>query len=208
MDEVKAVNQPIDKFRKITGQDLARRYGFGKNWKTFLDKNFSEARLLEAEKSLRSLLAGENLVGKSFMDIGCGSGLFSLAALRLGASKVISFDVDEESVACCRRLANDYHGSDSREWRIFQGSILDPEVVKQVERCDVVYAWGVLHHTGNMWQAVENGGRLVERGGLFVIGIYNWLGGRLGTETWRKLKKWYCSAPRWQTVIWEWMYID
>jgi SAM-dependent methyltransferase len=192
---------------RIMYGDPSKKYGFGKNWRTFLEKNFSEEHLLEAEKSLQSLLEGENPVGKSFMDIGCGSGLFSLAAWRLGVSQVISFDVDEESVGCCRHLANDFHGNDSREWRIFQGSILDPEVVKKVERCDIVYAWGVLHHTGNMWRAIENGGRLVERGGLFVIGIYNWQGGRLGTETWRKLKKWYCLAPRWQTVIWEWMYI-
>jgi len=68
-------------------------YWFGKNWKQFLGENYSDERLLEAEKSLKSLFGDHGLIGKTFMDIGCGSGLFSLAAWRLGASKITSIDV-------------------------------------------------------------------------------------------------------------------
>lgn len=186
----------------------AEHYWFGKNWQQFLDENYSESRLLEAEKSLKSLFGVDGLVGKSFIDIGCGSGLFSLAAWRLGVSKITSIDVDVHSVECCQRLANQTVKSGDREWNIIHGSILDDMLVKNAQKSDVVYSWGVLHHTGNMWQAIENAGKLVVPGGVFMIGIYNWQGGRRGTAVSQKAKKWYCTAPRWQSRIWEWSYIS
>ena len=70
------------------------RYGFGANWKHFVEVSLNEARIANAVQSLRDLLALENLSGQSFLDIGCGSGLFSLAACRLDAARVISFDFD------------------------------------------------------------------------------------------------------------------
>lgn len=183
-------------------------YWFGKNWKQFLEENYSEERLAEAEKSLRALFGETGLAGKTFMDIGCGSGLFSLAAWRLGASKITSIDVDLDSVECCRHLARQINKEGSREWNIVHGSILDQTLIGGLPKSDIVYSWGVLHHTGNMWQAIENAGKLVTPGGCFMIGIYNWQGGRRGTVTWQKLKKWYCTAPRWQTRMWEWGYIS
>jgi len=183
-------------------------YWFGKNWKQFLEENYSDERLLEAEMSLKSLFGEEGLAGKMFLDIGCGSGLFSLAAWRLGAAKITSIDVDRDSVECCRQLASQVDKKDTREWNIVQGSILDQALISGLAKCDVVYSWGVLHHTGNMWKAIENAGTLVSPGGMFMIGIYNWQGGRRGTAAWQKLKKWYCTAPRWQSRLWEWSYIS
>ncbi len=183
-------------------------YWFGKNWKQFLDENYSDERLLEAEKSLKSLFGEEGLVGKTFMDIGCGSGLFSLAAWRLGAAKITSIDVDRDSVECCQYLASQVNREGAREWNIVQGSILDQKFISKLPKCDVVYSWGVLHHTGNMWQAIEDAGTLVSPGGMFMIGIYNWQGGRRGTVAWEKLKQWYCTASGWQRRIWEWGYIS
>ncbi|MGH9904005.1 MAG: class I SAM-dependent methyltransferase, partial [Pyrinomonadaceae bacterium] len=185
-----------------------KAYWFGKNWKQFLAENYSDERVLEAENSLKSLFGERGLIGKTFMDIGCGSGLFSLAACRLGASKIISIDVDRDSVECCRHLARQTDKEATREWTIVHGSILDRTVISRVPKCDVVYSWGVLHHTGNMWQAIEIAGNLVSPGGMFMIGIYNWQGGRRGTVAWQKLKKWYCRAPRWQSRMWEWSYIS
>lgn len=187
--------------------DHTEGYWFGKNWKQFLNENYSDERLLEAENSLKSLFEEEGLVGKTFMDIGCGSGLFSFAAWRLGASKILSIDVDRDSVECCRHLASQIDKKANREWNIVQGSILDQTLVSGLPKCDIVYSWGVLHHTGNMWQAIENAEKLVSPGGMFMIGIYNWQGGRRGTLAWQKLKKWYCTAPRWQSRTWEWSYV-
>ena len=182
-------------------------YWFGKNWKRFLAENYSEERLNEAKKSLISLFGESELVGKTFLDIGCGSGLFSLAAWQLGAQKIISVDIDKDSVDCCRHLASELAKDRTGDWTIIQGSILDEKFIAELPTCNIVYSWGVLHHTGKMWQAIENAGRFVTPGGLFMIGIYNWRGGRQGTAVWQRLKKWYCAAPRWQSLIWEWSYI-
>jgi SAM-dependent methyltransferase len=181
-------------------------YAFGKNWKKYLDRDFSEERVVEAERSLEGLLGPDALTGKTFLDIGCGSGLFSLAAWRLGASRVISVDVDRDSVECCRELQRGVDQDPNRSWTVLEGSILDDDFVGQLSQAEVVYSWGVLHHTGAMWRAIENAGHLVAPLGMFAIGIYNWQGGRRGTRVWQKLKKWYVMAPRWQARIWEWVY--
>ncbi|MCC8995081.1 MAG: class I SAM-dependent methyltransferase [Candidatus Contendobacter sp.] len=193
----------------LTGSimDNTEAYWFGKNWKQFLAEHYSDERLAEAEKSLKSLFGENGIEGKVFLDIGCGSGLFSLAACRLGAKRIISIDIDSNSIECCQQLASHVE-KHLCEWIILQGSILDENFIKKLPVSDIVYSWGVLHHTGNMWQAIENAGRLVGPGGLFMIGIYNWQGGRRGTVTWQKLKRWYCRAPRWQSLIWEYAYIS
>ena len=86
------------------------RFEFGKNWGRFLAV-LNDERISEAEASLKSMLKVEGLTGKSFLDIGSGSGLFSLAARRLGA-RVHSFDYDPQSVACTAELKRRYFEGD------------------------------------------------------------------------------------------------
>src|SRR5690349_12852157 len=126
------------------------RFKFGANWALFL-KTFSEERLKAAEQSLCRMLDINNLKGQRFLDAGSGSGLFSLAARRLGAT-VHSFDYDPQSVACTRELKKKYFPQDS-SWMIDEASVLDQGYLSKLGRFDVVYSWGVLHHTGSMWEA-------------------------------------------------------
>ena len=144
---------------------------FGKNWKSFSHTYLNRDRIEEAKKSLADFLRLESLRGKYFLDIGCGSGLFSLAAYELGASKIVSFDTDLLCVECCKHLrkkvGNPYN------WEILEGSILDEKFLTQIEKADIVYSWGTLHHTGRIWEAIENAAKLVAPGGLFYISIYN-----------------------------------
>jgi 2-polyprenyl-6-hydroxyphenyl methylase/3-demethylubiquinone-9 3-methyltransferase len=190
----------------MTAATKAEAYWFGKNWRRYLDETDADVRTREAVSSLTSLFGRDALAGKTFLDIGCGSGLFSLAALALGAERVVSIDVDPDSVECCRSLvARAQPGPGT--WTVLHGSILDRTFVERLPRADVVYSWGVLHHTGDMWTAIENAGSRVAPGGKLLIGIYNWRGGRRGTVTWQKLKRWYCAAPPWQRQAWEWAYI-
>ena len=165
------------------------RFEFGKNWSRFLAV-LDETRISEAEKSLKQMLDLKDLSGQRFLDIGSGSGLFSLAARRLGA-RVYSIDYDPKSVACARELKRRYFPQDV-DWVIEEGSVLDRDFIQSLGKFEVVYSWGVLHHTGAMWQALENAGMPVAEGGRLFISIYN--DQLYKSVIWRKIKRFYCSG--------------
>jgi 2-polyprenyl-6-hydroxyphenyl methylase/3-demethylubiquinone-9 3-methyltransferase len=177
---------------------MPERFSFGRNWQRYLLK-LDEDRIGAAVRSLQALVMGETLAGRSFLDIGCGSGLFSLAARRLGAS-VRSFDYDEDSVACCEELRRRYFANDE-QWIIERGSILDAAYLNTLPAFDVVYSWGVFHHTGQMWEAMANVDALVAPGGTLCLAIYNDQGG--ATRRWRAIKRLYNAVPlvRWPLVL-------
>ena len=167
------------------------RFSFGENWKRFLGV-LNEERIKEAENSLLEMIGMNELKGRSFLDIGCGSGLFSLVAKRLGA-RVYSFDYDPQSVACTAELKRRYFPDDVN-WKIEGGSALDIDYLKSLGKFDIVYSWGVLHHTGDMWKALENVPPLVERCGKLFIFIYNDQG--LTSKIWRMIKRTYNKLPK------------
>jgi 2-polyprenyl-6-hydroxyphenyl methylase/3-demethylubiquinone-9 3-methyltransferase len=179
----------------IENQHAARvnageRFEFGKNWSRFLVL-LDERRIKKAEESLKHMLELENLEGKSFVDVGSGSGLFSLAARRLGA-RVHSLDYDPNSVACTAELKRRYFPNDT-SWRVEEASVLDRGYLKSLGTFDVVYSWGVLHHTGAMWTALENVQLLVPPGGKLFIAIYNDTGSQ--SARWKVIKRVYNQLP-------------
>ncbi len=166
------------------------RFEFGKNWQGFL-KHLDERRIRSAEKSLLDMLKLTNLQGKTFLDIGSGSGLFSLVARRLGA-KVRSFDYDPQSVACTRYLKETYFANDS-DWSVEEGSVLDEAYIRSLGKFDIVYSWGVLHHTGEMWRAIEHASFAVKDEGQFWLAIYNDQG--TWSRRWLRIKRVYNYLP-------------
>ena len=166
------------------------RFDFGANWNEFLN-SLNETRIIEAEKSLKEMLKVENLEGQTFLDIGSGSGLFSLAAKRLGA-KVHSFDYDPKSVQCTLELKRRYFENDDN-WQVEEGSALDLSYVETLGKFDIVYSWGVLHHTGNMYQALQNALIPLKEKGKLFIAIYN--DQHFTSKVWLKVKKFYCFGP-------------
>jgi 2-polyprenyl-3-methyl-5-hydroxy-6-metoxy-1,4-benzoquinol methylase len=156
-------------------------FSFGRNWQIFLE-SLDEERVKNAESSLSEFMDIDNLRGKTFLDIGCGSGLFSLAAYNLGAERIVSFDIDPFSVQCCRYLAGTKGNPDN--WEISEGSILENDFVDRLGGFDVVYSWGVLHHTGKMWDAIRNSLNLVNPGGVYYIALYNKILARDGSNSW------------------------
>ncbi|OGO65806.1 MAG: methyltransferase type 12 [Chloroflexi bacterium RBG_19FT_COMBO_47_9] len=175
------------------------RFAFGENWSKFLNV-LDDKRIRMAELSLREMLEVECLEGKTFLDIGSGSGLFSLAARRLGAI-VHSFDYDPQSVECTSELKQRYF-PDDQQWKVEQGSVLDTTYLKSLGQWDVVYSWGVLHHTGAMQKAMDNVAYLVRGGGKLFIAIYNNQG--RASKMWLRIKHAYNRLPsslRW-LVLW------
>lgn len=167
-----------------------QRFEFGANWARFLERLDGE-RIRAAEASLAGLLGLDSLAGRSFLDAGSGSGLFSLAARRLGA-RVTSFDFDPSSVACTRHLRQSFHPDDP-DWTVLEGSVLDAEFLGGLPAFDIVYSWGVLHHTGSMWPAVDAASARVAPGGLFALALYNTQ--PLFTPVWKRVKRLYCALP-------------
>jgi SAM-dependent methyltransferase len=146
-------------------------FSFGKNWEQFVSANFTEERIEIARQHLLNFLETKDLEGKHFLDIGCGSGIHSLAAFKSAARSIVSFDVDPYSVATTKKI-HEMYGS-PENWQIAQGSILDDNFIRAVELADIVYSWGVLHHTGNLWQAVKNAATFLKPGSIFYIAIYD-----------------------------------
>ncbi|CAN5189653.1 class I SAM-dependent methyltransferase [soil metagenome] len=162
------------------------RFEFGANWASFID-SIDDDRIREAIASLNKMLGGKDYTGLTFLDAGSGSGLFSLAARQLGF-KVHSFDFDKESVKCTRKLKELYF-QDDVDWIVEEGSVLDSAYLNLLGEFDVVYSWGVLHHTGQMWNALSNVDLLVKQNGKLFIAIYN--DQRLESKVWLKVKQTY-----------------
>jgi len=183
------------------GDELARglRFDFGGNWSRFAE-SVDRAAVAEAERSLLELLPATalhdgRLDGVRMLDAGCGSGLFTVAALRLGAH-VTAFDFDPNSVRTTRRMADIWSpGADTGErFTLLHGSVLDEGFLTGLGTFDVVYSWGVLHHTGSMWEACRNVARRVAPGGALVVALYHDTGWT--SAVWWYLKRLYVALPR------------
>lgn len=174
--------------KDISGGD---RFTFGSNWSDFLS-TVEKRHIVQAEESLAKKLGISRLDGLRFLDAGCGSGLFSLAARRLGAT-VHSFDYDPQSIACAKELKRRYFSDDS-DWTIEEGSVLSADYLGSLGKFDIVYSWGVLHHTGAMWEALEAVNANVANNGQLFIAIYNYQ--PIFSTVWTQIKKVYNRGPR------------
>nr|WP_166181093.1 class I SAM-dependent methyltransferase [Altererythrobacter segetis] len=168
-----------------TLRSLDTHFEFGENWTQFLHY-VDEGAIEEAARGLLKLLPRERIEGSSFLDIGCGSGIHSLAAVQLGAKEVVAIDIDPKSVRAAEKQL--YYCPNARAERL---SIFDADPAV-LGTFDIVYSWGVLHHTGAMWDAVEKAAQFVKPGGLFAIALYQ---KTPMCGAWRVEKRLYTAAP-------------
>lgn len=167
-------------------------FSFGQNWRLFL-AHLTDDQIADAVQSLQGFLGVPTLAGKRFLDIGCGSGLFSYAAYLLDAQEVVSFDLDADAVAATRALRG--RAGSPGYWHVTQGSVLDHAFLRALGVFDVVYAWGSLHHTGRMWEAVRNSVGAVAPDGYVYLALYNRVPGPLGSRFWGRVKRLYNAVP-------------
>lgn len=177
-------------------------FHFGENWTKYINHYLDDELLAQAVKSTKDFCGESVFKNKTFVDIGCGSGLFSLVAYKLGAKSILSIDIDENSVACCNKLKESVGSPEN--WQVINASVLDDDFINGLGKFDLVYSWGVLHHTGQMWKAIENACKLVADSGYLCIAIYNKSDGlnvypdfRFGNSYfWLWEKKLYVSLPK------------
>ena len=169
-----------------------KRFGFGSNWESYSRSALSDARVVQARMSFQSLLLGVDLADRSFLDIGFGQGLSAAIAAEAGAG-VVAVDIDADCHTAYQITRRFFRWLSEPE--IIIGSILDPRIVDNMRSkgpFDVVHSWGVLHHTGDMWRAIDDAASLVKPGGHLVIAIY----ARHWTAPLWKIIKWaYVHAP-------------
>src|SRR6476646_7371848 len=150
--------------------DVGSHFAFGENWASY-SRLVTEEHLEHAVLGLRRLFGDDGLRGKSFLDIGCGSGIHAVAALRLGCRRVLAIDIDETSVTTARSTLRAFAPA-SADFDARRLSIFDAEPATSGQ-FDVVYSWGVLHHTGDMWRAIGKAAALVGPRGVFGIALYH-----------------------------------
>jgi 2-polyprenyl-6-hydroxyphenyl methylase/3-demethylubiquinone-9 3-methyltransferase len=162
-------------------------FAFGKNWLDYAQK-IDEPKIAQAMADLQRLNNDERLDGKTFLDIGCGSGLHALAAIRLGAKRVSCVDIDPDSVQATKNTLAKFAPDTPAQVNVVSVFDMTPE---QYGSYDVVYSWGVLHHTGDMYQAIRKAAALVAPGGIFMIALYK---KTPFCGMWRVIKKRYTSS--------------
>lgn len=162
-------------------------FAFGKNWIDYAQK-IDENKISQAIADLQRLSGLSRFDGMSFLDIGCGSGLHSLAAIRLGAARVVGVDIDADSIKAARSTLARFAPKADTHFDL--ASVFD--MTRETHGgYDLVYSWGVLHHTGDMRRALAVAASLVGPGGTFMMALY-----RKTTfcGVWRVIKRWYASA--------------
>lgn len=174
-------------------------YEFGQNWAEYA-KDISSVHLSKAKEDFARLFDGIDLKGKSFVDIGSGSGVHALSALRLGVSSLTAVDIDRNSNITTGKTLEENWKDDN--YRIINASILDGKTLEN-ETFDIVYSWGVLHHTGDMWSAIENAAQKVKKDGVFALAIYK---KSPFCGAWKVEKKIYSSLPKLLQYPFDWLY--
>lgn len=173
-----------------SASELSTHFEFGRNWSSYAGL-IDEERVAEAVRGLERLAGAGGLAGKTFLDIGCGSGLHSLAALRLGASRVLAVDLDPHSVATTQQVLGRYAAD--KQWEAREKSVFALDS-SELGHFDVVYAWGSLHHTGAMYDAWRRAAGMVAPGGMLIVALYR---KTHLCPLWKVEKYFYSRAPKW-----------
>ncbi len=171
-------------------------YDFGENWKDFSLNALQGINIEQSMNDFKILINNENIEGKTFLDIGFGQGLSLLHATQLGA-KTVGCDINPTCKEVLENNKQKYFNLKDTTIPVVVGSIIENETIESLKRInnkfDIVHSWGVLHHTGDMWKAIDNCTDLVNNNGKLIISIYNkhW-----SSAMWKFIKWFYNISPK------------
>lgn len=182
--------------RAINEKNLETHFEFGKNWEKLVNQLNDDA-VAESTRKMADFTGFSDFKNKTFLDIGCGSGLSSLAAFKLGAKSISSVDIDPQNIKNVEAVKQKFNVPAQYSWSAWVSSIVEAKDVHQLPRADIVYSWGVLHHTGSMWEGIDHCTRLVNPGGYLYLMLYR---DAFFASTWKNIKYFYTKAP--QIIKW------
>lgn len=181
--------------------DNITQFDFGENWAEFSKNALTSEQVEGAKASFRDLIAdtGIELNQNSFVDIGFGQGLSLLTATEMGA-KTVGCDINPKCGQVLKANQRFFPTVEIESLPLVIGSILKSETVAKLmknrplpsSKYHIVHSWGVLHHTGEMWKAIDHASNLVEDNGFFILAIYNrhW-----SSKAWLGIKAFYNAVP-------------
>jgi 2-polyprenyl-6-hydroxyphenyl methylase/3-demethylubiquinone-9 3-methyltransferase len=129
----------------------------------------------------------EGVKGKNVLDGGSGSGMVSVGFALLGAN-VTGVDITPQCVENGKRNAERF----GVQCRFFCKDLTDLDLGN--ERFDIVYSWGVIHHSEDARKSFSNLAKHLKPGGEMVLAVYlkTYLSG-----FWNFSRVFYQKAPKW-----------
>ncbi|MGB8953166.1 MAG: methyltransferase domain-containing protein [Candidatus Aminicenantales bacterium] len=120
-----------------------------------------------SEKHWGLFYSAEEVKGRTVLDAGCGTGIFSIIFARNGAEKVVGIDISPGSLQTAQSLKEKF-GLRNAEFR-------KQDMLKLPfgeETFDIVWAWGTVHHTTDPFGAIEELTKVLRTGGSLLLAVY------------------------------------
>ncbi len=142
-----------------------------------------------SEKHWLLFYSPEEVKGKTVLDAGCGTGVFSIIFARNGAAKVTGIDISPGSLGTARGLKEKFGlaNAEFQQQDMLHLSFRDASF-------DIVWAWGTVHHTTDPLGAITELIRVLKPGGSLFLAIY-----KQTSVTWihEIIRKTMIRTPRW-----------
>ena len=120
-----------------------------------------------SEKHWNLFYSQDEAKGKSVLDAGCGTGIFSIIFANHGAKHVIGIDISEGSLQTARHLKEKFGLNNAEFQKQDMLALPFPD-----SSFDIVWAWGTVHHTTDPFRAIGELIRVLKPSGSILLAVY------------------------------------